>query len=96
MTSFLLASGVILRVSDSMRSSSGLLEVAEAEEEVLFSDGFGGAPVGAEGAGGAVDEHLFADAVLPGIGREVDVSLVVEGLKELLDAQLMARVGRGG
>ncbi len=57
---------------------SAELEVGEAEEEVFFGDGFGGFAVGADGAGRAVDEHLFADGVLAGVGAEVDVAALVE------------------
>ncbi len=64
------------------------LVVGEAEEVVFFGDGLGGFAVGADGAGGAVDEHLFADGVLAGVGAEVDLVAVEEELEELLDAAL--------
>ena len=69
------------------------LVVGEAEEVVFFGDGFGGLAVGADGAGRAFDEHLFADAVLAGVGAEVDGAAVVRGLRRVSGRRACGGVG---
>ncbi len=69
------------------------LVVGQAEEEVFFGDGFGGAAVGADGARGAFYEHFLADGVLAGVGAEVDGAAAVEVGEEFLGAALVGGVG---
>ncbi len=88
------------RASGWMRSCAGFDEVdegelvgGEAEEVVLFGDGFGGRPHrGSVVPGGPSTKAFVRDAVLAGVGAEIDVAAVFEDLEELLDAALVARV----
>ena len=72
----------------------GELVVGEAEEVVFLGDGLGGAAaVGAGRADGDIDEGLVGDAVLAGVGAEVDGAAGFERAPEMLHAALVAGFG---
>jgi hypothetical protein len=66
----------------------------ELEEVVFLGDGFGDAAAGGAGrADGNVDKGFVGDAVLAGVGAEVDGAAGFEFAPEVLDAAFVAGFG---